>query len=88
MQPIPEKPQRTKMVIMGTKRVLDDSALSGHDYNDNDYDNESGTGRSKENSMCQEGEPIDVFNPVRRRMFGGGNCSKNFRSGCGDDQGC
>ncbi len=50
------------MVTMGTKRVLDGSALSGR--SGYDCDNDSADRKHEKNSMRQEDEPIDVFNPV------------------------
>lgn len=52
------------MVTMGTKRVLDDSVLSGNSGYGCDNDSADRSQENK-NSIRQEDEPIDVFNPVR-----------------------
>lgn len=58
---MPEKPQRNPIVTMAPKRVLDGSALSGHDGDDGGDDELEYT---QDNERLQEEEPIDVFNPV------------------------
>ncbi|CAM9260460.1 unnamed protein product [Ectocarpus sp. 12 AP-2014] len=66
VQPVPEKPQRRMMMTMGTKRVLDDSALANDgDNNDDDEDDNNNSDemtQQSSNMLQQDDEPIDVFN--------------------------
>eukprot|EP00752_Nemacystus_decipiens_P008268 g7393.t1 len=64
LKPVPEKPQRNPIVTMAPKRVLDGSALSGHDRGNNNDELE----HPHENGRLQEEEPIDVFNPEEDGM--------------------
>lgn len=68
VQPVPEKPQRPKMMTMGTKRVLDESALvndDGEDDDDNNNNNSDEMTQQSSNMLQHDDEPIDVFNMVR-----------------------
>lgn len=65
LKPIPEKPQRAKMVTMGTKRVLDESVFSDHDDAGGDDDDGSKANSNGTRDALRGDEPIDVFNPVR-----------------------
>lgn len=65
---MPEKPQRPMMVTMGTKRVLDESALANDDSQDDDDDDDNASGdvtQKRSNMLQQDDEPMDVFNMVR-----------------------
>ncbi|CAM9487739.1 unnamed protein product, partial [Ectocarpus sp. 13 AM-2016] len=73
VQPVPEKPQRRMMMTMGTKRVLDESALANDD-DDNNTDDDDDNNKSDEmtqqssNMLQQDDEPIDVFNMGNAEM--------------------
>ncbi|CAN0026297.1 unnamed protein product [Pylaiella littoralis] len=68
LKPIPEKPQRAKMVTMGTKRVLDESVFSDHDDAGGDDDDGSKANSNGTRDALRGDEPIDVFNPEDDEM--------------------